>query len=177
MEEEIIIRNLEKKDYKEVFDLERQVHLLHYNNRPDLFNDVKDLFPISYYESLIDDENNISIGIENNNKIVAIILSEIKETIDIPIIRKRKYCYIHDIVVDENNRRKGYEKLLFNELRKRINELNINDIELNVWPFNKGAIAFYESLGMTVKNIKYELNNNINMNSEKIEIITTQNIK
>ena len=175
--EEIIIRELRKEDYLDVFELEKQVHKIHYTNRPDLYNDVSDLFPKDYYESIIDSQNNISMGIEESGRIVAIVLSEIKETNNISIIKKRNYCYIDDIVVDLNCRRKGYAKRLFEELKNKLKEFDINDIELTVWPFNKGAIAFYESIGMSVKNIKYELKNNIELNTEKIELNTTQSTK
>ena len=177
MNEKIIIRELRKEDYLDVFELEKQVHKIHYTNRPDLYNDVSDLFPKDYYESIIDNQNNISMGIEESGRIVAIVLSEIKETNNISVIKKRKYCYIDDIVVDENYRRKGYAKKLFEELKNKLTELDINDIELTVWPFNKSAIAFYESLGMSVKNIRYELKSDIEFNTETIELNTTQSTK
>ena len=177
MEENIRIRKLKKEDYTDVVELEKQVHKIHYTNRPDLYNNISDLFPRDYYESVIENQNSIAMGIECNNKIVAIILSEIKETSNISIIKKRKYCYIDDIVVDENYRRRGYAKKLFEDLKNQIKELNVDDIELTVWPFNKEAIAFYEAIGMSVKNIKYELKSNINVNTEIIEVNTTQNAK
>ena len=117
------------------------------------------------------------MGIEESGRIVAIVLSEIKETNNISIIKKRNYCYIDDIVVDLNCRRKGYAKRLFEELKNKLTEFDINDIELTVWPFNKAAIAFYESLGMSVKNIKYELKHNADMNTESLELNTTQSTK
>lgn len=177
MVEKIIIRNLTNEDYFDVFELEKQVHREHYSKRPDLYNDVSNLFPREYYYSIIDNKNSITIGIECDNKIVAIIISEVKETSNIPVIKKRKYCYIDDIVVDKNYRRKGYAKRLFNELREKLKDLNISAIELTVWPFNKGAIKFYESIGMSVKNIKYELKSNLELKTEKIELNTTQSIK
>ncbi len=177
MNEKIIIRGLRKEDYLDVFELEKQVHKIHYTNRPDLYNDVSDLFPKDYYESIIDSQNNISMGIEESGRIVAIVLSEIKETNNISIIKKRNYCYIDDIVVDLNCRRKGYAKRLFEELKNKLKEFDINDIELTVWPFNKEAIAFYESLGMSVKNIKYELKHNADLNTESLELNTTQSTK
>lgn len=177
MDERIIIRELKKEDYSDVFELEKQVHKIHYKSRPDLYNDVSDLFQKNYYESIINSQNNISMGIEESGRIVAIILAEIKETSNISIIKKRNYCYIDDIVVDENYRRKGYARKLFNALKEKLGECNIDDIELTVWPFNKDAIVFYESLGMSVKNIKYELKCNTDLNTESLEFNTTQSTK
>ena len=176
MEDTIEIRKLRKNDYNDILELEKQVHEVHYSHRPDLYNDVSELFPINYFYSIIDNKRCITLGIEVNNRIIAVIIAEIKDTSDISIIKKRKYCYIDDIIVDKNFRRKGYAKKLFNELKNQINTLNINDVELTVWPFNKEALLFYESLGMTVKNIKYELKNTIELNKEKIVLNTSQNV-
>lgn len=33
----------------------------------------------------------------------------------------------------------------------------VDSIQLSVWNFNKDAIEFYKSMGMTVRNIKMEL--------------------
>ena len=41
-------------------------------------------------------------------------------------------------------------------LKEKAKEENVDAIELNVWGFNEAAIKFYESLGMTVKNMKLE---------------------
>ena len=172
----ILIRNLSEKDYLNVCELEKQVHDIHYFNRPDLYNNGSDFFPQEYYNSLIKNENTIKLGLEIDGKIVGIILSEIMETKNIPVIKKRKYCLINDIVIDKQHRRKGYAKMLFNELKNQINGLDVTSIELTVWPFNKEAISFYESLGMTAKNIRYELTNSINKYKQKIEINTSQRV-
>lgn len=177
MNEETKIRELKKEDYLDVFELEKQVYKIHYINRPDLYNDISSLFPRNFYELIIDNQNCISLGIEETGRIVAIILAEIKETNNISIVKNRKYCFIDDIVVDEKYRRKGYAKRLFEILKDRLKELNINDIELTVWPFNKSAIAFYESLGMSVKNIKYELKTNEKINTELLELNSSQSTK
>ena len=177
MVEELNIRRLKKDDYLDVFELEKQVHKIHYSHRPDLYNDEKSLPPKDDFDSIIDNPNSIAIGIENNNKIIAIILSEIKETSDNSIMKKRRYCFIDDLVVDSNFRRRGYARALFNELKKELAKFDISDVELTVWPFNKEAVAFYESVGMTAKNIKYEFKINNDTNIEKLEIKTTQNTK
>ena len=176
MMKDFIIRRLKKSDYNDVLELEKQVHKNHYLHRPDIYNDVSELFPKDYFYSIIQNKNSIAIGIECANKIVAVLLAEIKETSDISIIKKRRFCYIEDIVVDKNYRRKGLAKELFDDLKLRLKKINVQDIELVVWPFNKEAINFYESLGMSAKNIRYELKSNVVVNIENVEIKATQNI-
>ena len=50
---------------------------------------------------------------------------------------------------------------------------HIDAIELNVWSFNETAINFYEALGMSVKNMKFEKllnNNNFELKEQNIKI-------
>ena len=74
----------------------------------------------------------------------------------IPISKQRTTYFIEDIVVDKNYRRKGIGKKLYYFLKEQASKENIDAIELNVWAFNESAIKFYESLGMSVKNMKLE---------------------
>ena len=76
--------------------------------------------------------------------------------ISIPIAKERTTYFIEVIVVDSNYRRKGIGKMLYNNLLDKAKKENVDSIELNVWAFNNAAIHFYESLGMSVKNMKLE---------------------
>ena len=80
---------------------------------------------------------------------------------DIPIANKRTIYYINDIVVDKNFRRKSIARKLYDYLLEKAIKEKVDAVELNVLSFNDSAIKFYESLGMTIKSIKYEkvLNN------------------
>ncbi len=53
-------------------------------------------------------------------------------------------------------KKKGIGKKLYNYLLDKAKKEGIDAIELNVWSFNSSAIKFYESLGMTIKNMKFE---------------------
>ena len=68
-------------------------------------------------------------------------------------------------------------KALYEYLLNIARNDNVDSIELNVWAFNKSALKFYESLGMTVKNMKLEniLSNN-NVDIEKQELIITNKV-
>lgn len=150
-----MIRNLELTDYEEAKQLVYQVHTLHYTNRPDIYMDGNPL-PIEYFERIINDKNTVSIAYEKDKHIVGLLIATKKNNNSIPIIKKRTIYFIEDIVVDINHRKKGIGKKLYNYLLDKAKEENIDAIELNVWAFNSSAINFYESLGMSVKNMKLE---------------------
>lgn len=150
-----MIRTLELKDYEETKKLVYQVHTLHYESRPDIYNDGNPL-PFEYFENIIKDKDTLKIVYEENKHIVGLLITTKKSDSSIPIMKERLTYFIEDIVVDNNHRKKGIGKKLYDYLLDKAIKENINAIELNVWSFNKSAIKFYESLGMSVKNMKLE---------------------
>ncbi len=72
------------------------------------------------------------------------------------IIKARKICFIESLGVKENYQHQGIGRKLYEYLKNEVKSKNIDAIELNVWGFNQDAIRFYESLGMNIKNMKYE---------------------
>ncbi len=72
------------------------------------------------------------------------------------IIKARKICFIESLGVKENYQHQSIGRKLYEYLKNEVKSKNIDAIELNVWGFNENAIRFYESLGMNIKNIKYE---------------------
>ena len=68
----------------------------------------------------------------------------------------RKIFHIENICVDKNHQKKGIGKKLYKEIVQIAKERNIKNIELMVWGFNENAINFYKSLGMSIKNLRFE---------------------
>ncbi len=167
-----MIRNLELKDYEEAKRLIYQIHEIHYNNRPDICVDGNPL-PIKYFKNSINDENAINYVYEEDNHIVGLLMATKKNSNAIPIAKNRCIYFIEDIVIDNNYRRKNIGKKLFECLQKKAIEEQIDAIELNVWAFNESAINFYEALGMSLKNMKFEKllnNNNVELKEQNIKI-------
>jgi ribosomal protein S18 acetylase RimI-like enzyme len=171
-----MIRLLELEDYEKVKKLVYQVHSLHYNNRPDIYRDGNPL-PMEYFENSIKDVNSLNYVYEENGDIIGLLMVTKKSNNSMSITKKKKTTYfIEDIVVDNNYRRKGIGKKLYNYLQDMAIKENIDAIELNVWAFNDSAINFYESLGMSVKNMKLEkilTEDNIELKEQKI-IVTNK---
>ena len=83
-------------------------------------------------------------------------MAEKQKSKSLPIAKERTTYFINDIVVDKNYRRKKIARKLYDLLLEKAKLEKVNSIELNVWAFNEDAIKFYESLGMKVKNMKFE---------------------
>ena len=69
-----------------------------------------------------------------------------------------KFVYIDDFCVKSNHQNNGIGKLLFNHIVDYAKSEDVSSIQLTVSEFNKNAIKFYESLGMSTRNRKMELN-------------------
>ncbi len=64
-----------------------------------------------------------------------------------PFMKERDFLDIDEFCVDEAYRRKGVATSLITFIKEYAKEKSFHRIELNMWEFNKGALAFYESVG------------------------------
>lgn len=150
-----MIRNMNLDDYEEVKKIVYQVHELHYKNRPDIYVDGNPL-PLEYFNEMLNNDSTFNYVYEEDNKICGLLMATKKSNSSIPIAKQRTTYFIEDIVVDINYRKRGIGKKLYCFLKEQANNDNVDAIELNVWAFNESAIKFYESIGMSVKNMKFE---------------------
>ena len=155
MDENVIIRKAKLNDFQGVHKLIMQVHKLHVSKRNDIYKDV-DPMNFEEFKTELSNNNNIYLIAELENKIVGICFSQMKEISNNKIMKNRKILHIEDICVDESYQKKGIGKKLYNQIVQLAKENHIDNIELMVWGFNENAIKFYENLGMSIKNLRFE---------------------
>lgn len=61
----------------------------------------------------------------------------------------RDYLDIDEFGVDEAHRREGVATEMIAFIRAYAKEAGFSRIELNMWEFNRDALAFYESVGFS----------------------------
>ena len=149
----MIIRDLTIDDFEQYNNILFEMHNLHAENRPDIYKFIdkpteKEAWD---FEKSLKADNVMMFGVEDNGNMIGICKMTIREASENKIIIARKRAYIDQISVSENYRRKGIGTFLYNEAVRRAAEQNADCIELMVWDFNKTAIEFYKSLGMTVQ--------------------------
>ena len=171
-----MIRKVADRDYNNVKKLVLQVHKLHVENRPDIYLDNEPI-PLEYFNKIVTNDNLNMFVYEEDNKILGLLEMSIKNNNANSIAQERKIIFIEDIVVDKDNRKKGIGKKLYQYVLETAKKENVDAIELNVWSFNEGAIKFYDSLGMTVKNIKMEDLINTPSDTNQISINVTGKTK
>ena len=148
------IRFADKEDYKVINEIIREVHDLHVKNRPDVYNETdKPLSEEEFKEILEDDRYKMFLVQERESKeVVAFSLIQIVGSRNIPILTPVKTALIDTFCVKEQ-----YRKFLFQHIISFAKKEGVNTLQLVVWEFNKGAIKFYEALGMKKRNISMEL--------------------
>ncbi len=150
-----MIRLIEKNDYADLQKLFSQLYEVHYQNRPDSFNDAH---PITkeYFQEILTSECKHCYVYQDKDKIIGAILIKEYETDDYVTLKKRKIYEVYDIVVDSKFRNKGIGKKLFAFVTNLAKQNDISSVVVEVFTFNKDAILFYESIGMTARKVVYE---------------------
>ena len=109
----------------------------------------------SYFEKLFQDEYFHYVYVKDD-EIVGLLMMEHHVKPRYEVVNDRNVFYISDLVVDENHRKSGIGRELYDYAADVAKAYEATGIELTVWSFNQDAIRFYESLGMTPMNMTME---------------------
>lgn len=155
MNQQILIRRAKVEDFNQIYKLITQIHNLHLAKRNDIYKNVSPLTNEEFIEQL-SDSNNVYFVAEFNEEVIGICFAQIKNIKDNRIMNDRTFVNISSLCVDKRYQRQGIGSELYNAVVSFSNSHGIKNIELMVWNFNKNAIKFYESLGMSIKNLRFE---------------------
>jgi ribosomal protein S18 acetylase RimI-like enzyme len=145
---DVAVREVREQDYENLCVLLNQVDVLHSEELPQIFITPQGYARSrEYINTLIADDDQVFFAAECQGTIVGCILVGIRSSADIPILVKRRYAYIDDIVIDRDYRQSGLGKMLMERAEKWIVQKGISQIELNVWDFNRVAISFFDKMG------------------------------
>jgi len=148
------IRTAEIKDIDKILILEDQIFDIHFKSRPDWIG--KNPKSYEYKKDIIEGNNGKIFIAEENNNIIGLCIINIREIKNHHMFHDMTNIEIENICIDEDYRKKGIGKILFEEVKKFAKEINAKNIELSVWKFNQDAINFYEKMGMKIRIIRME---------------------
>ena len=143
------IRKAVKEDAPRIHKLLCDIARLHTEGNPDVFEGKSAKYDVTDVEKMISDGSSIILSALEEGNVIGYLICKENITEADGLRRYRRTLYIDDLCVDENARGIGAGKALFNEAKKLAFELGCSALDLNVWSFNKNAIAFYEKMGMT----------------------------
>ena len=148
------IREMERRDLDGVHRLMEQIHVLHLQNRPDVYRDADPLAE-SEFSALLDDAATIGLAAELDGVVVGFCIAALKQPKS-PLMLPVRASYVDALCVDKAYRHRGIAKALMGEAEKASRKAGAETMMLTVWSFNREAVAFYEAIGMTPRNIVME---------------------
>lgn len=146
------IRKATSQDYDELCVVMDQIDALHRDNAPHLFQ--KPTGPVrdrDYILGLLADENVGLFVAEQEGKLVGFVHVVIRDAPAVPIFVPRRYAIIDSIAVREEYRGQGIGHALMAPAHDWAIAKGATSVELNVYEFNKHAIAFYQALGYEIQ--------------------------
>jgi ribosomal protein S18 acetylase RimI-like enzyme len=152
-----MIRKAIKKDIPKILDLLKQVCLVHYNSRPDIFK-VGTKYSAKELKVILKDKTRpILVSVDENDEVQGYCFCTYVYHINNAILTDITTLYIDDLCVDEKLRGKGIGKELYQSAVNLAKDTGCYNLTLNVWGCNQSAIKFYEALGLVPQKIGMEL--------------------
>ena len=143
------VRFAEAEELERVNELRKQVNDLHVEGKPEIFKPgfSEEMRALLY--SFFRDPLKRIVVCEDGGEIVGFaILSRVTKP-ENPVKRALDYIDIDEFGVDESCRRRGTASAMIAFIRGWAKEQGVERLELNMWEFNRGALAFYEAAGFS----------------------------
>ena len=142
------IRFAKPEDTLEILALLEQSGKVHYTLRPDMFQSHAQKYGASQVLArLANPETPTFVAVEGD-KVLGYSFCEIKTFFEHPVMADHKELFLEDLCVSEEARRTGVGKALYTRVRDYAREAGCHNLTLHVWHENRGAVRFYEEMGM-----------------------------
>ncbi|MCM1538786.1 MAG: GNAT family N-acetyltransferase [bacterium] len=152
-----MIRRAGNRDIPKMEDLLRQVNLVHYNGRPDLFKKGTKYSDSQLSEMIGDDTRPIFVAEDENGQVMGYAFCIFERHTEDTILTDVKTLYIDDLCVDEKVRGRHVGKKLYEYVIDYAKKNGCYNVTLNVWSCNEAAMKFYEACGLKPQKIHMEV--------------------
>ena len=143
----VAVRFAEDRDLEAVNVLRRQVNDLHVAGEPKVFKPgFCDALRDYLFTIHADPRQKIVVAELDGNVCGFAVLNHITKP-ENPFMFERDFLDIDEFAVDERCRRRGVASAMIRFIRDHAEKEGFSRIELNMWEFNRGALAFYEAAG------------------------------
>jgi diamine N-acetyltransferase len=145
---EIPIRGAGPEDYQPLGELFEEIDALHRENLPHIYKKADGpARSFEYYLSQVSGETTGLFLAEVGGKPVGFVHGWVKDTPPIPFLIPQRIAYIDGLIVKAAFQNRGIGRKLVEAFHQWAQAQGATSIELNVYEFNRSAIAFYERLG------------------------------
>lgn len=153
--EEVIIVQAVQSDITQILQIKKQSYQYFSEVRPDLYCESEVLYTEELLNSFFDGKNRkISLG-KIEDRIVGYAFTEFL-SIELPMLTKRNYIYIHDIAVRMDFQGRGIATQLLKSIENEALRAGATKIELAVHLFNEKALSVYRKKGFKARTIRME---------------------
>jgi len=154
----IAVRRAEINDNDGIIKLLLQIADFHHKGRPDMFKEGSKKYNRDEFEAILQDKDRpIFVAVDDSNTVLGYCFCMITRYESHAVYHDFTSLYIDDFCVDETCRGQGVGKIIFAAVLEYAKEINVYNIDLNVWEFNEGAIKFYESCGFSTRSRRMEM--------------------
>lgn len=143
----VTVRLAREQDLDSVNRLRKQVNDLHVSGKPEVFkpgfcDELRD-----YIRVIFNDPAQEIVVAETEGKICGFAVLHHIVRPENPFMYVRDFLDVDEFGVDAPYRRRGIAGAMIRFIRDYASEKGFSRIELNMWEFNRGALAFYEASG------------------------------
>ena len=142
-----------KHDRLEINRLARQVHKMHVQWRPDLYQMPEELFPEELYSELL--KNRELYVAKLDGAVIGFAWVRIRTAEGVGLVT-RKMMLINQVCVDEALRNHGIGTRMMEEVRVLARAFGCTDLQLSVYPQNDEAVSFYQKCGFMIQSINMQ---------------------
>jgi len=150
------IRFAQAKDVPGILALLRQVGRVHHQGRPDIFRSNAQKYGASQILAMLGSSASPIFVAVDGDAVLGYGFCQFKKYEQDPVIADHTELYIDDLCVDENHRKEGIGKAIYEEILRYARMRRCYNVTLNVWSCNPGAMKFYESLGLKPQKVGME---------------------
>ncbi|WNO09985.1 GNAT family N-acetyltransferase [Teredinibacter sp. KSP-S5-2] len=142
------IRYLKDSDKAGLCKLSHQINKQHFEKEPKYFcNPGKEGDDWEFWKNSHEKEGGFVLVAVLNEEIAGFVAAEMSDMPNLPFLNPMKRCRIATIVVSRKCQRRGIGTAMYESVYKIAKEYGASDLNLEVFSFNRSAIAFYEKLG------------------------------
>ena len=154
----IEVRPARRDELERVNRLRRQVNELHVQGRPGHFRPgFGEELQGHVYERFEADQSDVLVALADG-EIAGFATVQYVHRPEGPYTLPLDYYHVEEFGVDAAFRRRGVATALVDYMKRDARKRGLPRLDLDMWSFNQGAMAFYEAAGFTPYRVYMELN-------------------
>lgn len=144
-----------KEHLDDVYALKTEVHDVYVEERPDIYQQSEILYTEGFLHKFLEGGDTVLfLGLVDGIVVSYLFYETIH--VNLPMMQKRTYGYIHDFAVAKAHRRKGIGKEILRFIEAYSKQEGATKMELAVHLFSKNAIQLYESIGYETRALRMD---------------------